>query len=189
MSFPEIAPADAHADLERFRVIDVREDYEFHGPLGCVAGAEHIPLSTVAANAERLSDSPPLLLVCRSGKRSGKACETLQELGIQTVTNLDGGMIAWNRAGLPVKRTQLKTLDELVSSIVYWVAQVTATSQDDARSRIDALLREGGAAIDGPTLGAVDHVLDALTGELRETGAPPDLELTVNAYRKDLAVL
>jgi hypothetical protein len=143
----------------------------------------------VAASAERLVDSPPLLLICRSGKRSGKACELLQELGIQGVTNLGGGMIVWNRAGLPVNRTELKTLDELVTSMVFWVAQVTATSQDEARGRIDALFLKAGASADAPTSAALDHTLDALSSQLRETGAPPDLEIAVDAYRRDLAVL
>jgi rhodanese-related sulfurtransferase len=189
MPFPELTPLAAHAVLHRFRIIDVREDYEYCGPLGFVEGAESIPLSTVAARAEQLSGSLPLLLICRSGKRSGKACETLQEFGIESVTNLEGGMIGWNRARLPVERTALKTLEELIGSIVSWIAQVTGTTQDDARSKFYALLLESGAAADEVTHTALDYALDALSDDLQQAGAPADLELVAVAYRKDLAVI
>ena len=189
MSFPELAPTAAHADREGFRIIDVREEHEFHGPLGSVPGSELIPLSTVAENVEQLSDSRPLLLVCRSGVRSGKACSALQELGIQSVANLAGGMIAWNRAGLPVVRTEPRTLDELVASVVAWLAQVTATSRSDARSRFDQLILAAGATTSELAPAALSRALEALSAELEAAGAPPDLGLTMDAYQRDLAVL
>ena len=68
MSYSELTPEAAHAELDRFRIIDVREAHEFHGPLGFVEGAELVPLSTVAEHAEKLAGPRPLLLVCRSGK-------------------------------------------------------------------------------------------------------------------------
>ena len=74
MSYREITPLEAHDELDAFRVIDVREEAEVHGPLGCVDRAEPVPLSTVAENAPQLRGTRPLLLICRSGKRSAKAC-------------------------------------------------------------------------------------------------------------------
>ena len=59
-------------------------------------------LREVAAAAGRLGDAGPLLLVCRSGKRSLDACQRLSAVGVTDVTNLAGGMLAWNEAGFPV---------------------------------------------------------------------------------------
>jgi rhodanese-related sulfurtransferase len=41
-------------------------------------------------------------MVCRSGARSGRAAAALLGMGFTDVTNLTGGMLAWNAAGLPV---------------------------------------------------------------------------------------
>ena len=189
MSYSELTPEAAHAELDRFRIIDVREAHEFHGPLGFVEGAELVPLSTVAEHAEKLAGPRPLLLVCRSGKRSGQACETLVEQGVRDVTNLDGGMIAWNRAELPVLRTELETLEALLASATAWLAQVTASGRSAAHGQIEALLLDAGATLERPTTAAIDHALESIATRLRSAGAPPDLDLTLVRYRRDLAVL
>lgn len=100
--FEAIDSRSAAARLDRYRVVDVREADEFHGPLGHVVGADLLPLSRVAENVDQLGKGP-LLVVCRSGRRSGVACETLIDLGVTNVVNLVGGMVAWNEAGLPVE--------------------------------------------------------------------------------------
>lgn len=189
MPFPERSPEAAYAELDRFRIVDVREAHEFHGPLGFVEGAELVPLSTVAEHAEKLAGPRPLLLVCRSGKRSGQACETLLERGVPDVTNLDGGMIAWNRAELPVLRTELQTLEALLASATAWLAQVAASGRSAARGQIEALLLDAGATLERPTTAALDHALEAIANRLRSAGAPPDLDVTLIRYRRDLAVL
>ena len=101
-SFEEVDVNAAASRLNEYRVVDVREADEFLGPLGHVAGSDLLPLSQVAESAASLGDRP-LLLVCRSGRRSAQACEVLIGLGVTDVTNLAGGMIAWNEAGLPVE--------------------------------------------------------------------------------------
>ena len=106
--YPERGPSEVAGELERYRVIDVRELSEWHGELGRVAGAVLIPLGELEQRLDELRGAEPLLLVCRSGNRSGKACARLLELGFAAPTNLAGGMIAWNEAGLPVERTESK---------------------------------------------------------------------------------
>jgi glyoxylase-like metal-dependent hydrolase (beta-lactamase superfamily II)/rhodanese-related sulfurtransferase len=85
-------------------VIDVREDSEFHGALGHIPGAQLIPLRTLAASASELTSAKesPVVVVCRSGVRSSTAAAILTSLGFEDVSNLKGGMLAWNDAKLRV---------------------------------------------------------------------------------------
>ena len=49
---------------------------------------------------DKLDKSKPILIYCRSGRRSGIAMSTLRELGFSEVYNLQGGIIEWGKAGL-----------------------------------------------------------------------------------------
>ena len=95
-------PQDVHALRGKVRIIDVREPSEWTGELGHVAEAELVPLATVSAAAGGWDRHAPIVCVCRSGARSARAAETLASLGFQDVTNMVGGMLAWNQGGLPV---------------------------------------------------------------------------------------
>jgi rhodanese-related sulfurtransferase len=83
-------------------LIDVREPAEWQQ--GHAPGATLIPLGSLSG---RLADFPrdrDVLLICRSGNRSGSAQRQLLQLGYQRVFNVAGGMNAWSNAGLPVSR-------------------------------------------------------------------------------------
>jgi len=75
----------------------VREDSEWAA--GHAKEALHMPLGQL--DPDRLPDGPPIVTVCRSGNRSGKAAARLQTQGFD-VHNLAGGMAAWEQAGLPL---------------------------------------------------------------------------------------
>ena len=100
----QLSPEEAHRRLAEFHAVDVREPSEFEGELGRVPGSRLIPLGELEARASEIPTDRPLLLVCRSGNRSGTACTALQSLGIGPVVNLAGGMLAWNEQGLPIER-------------------------------------------------------------------------------------
>lgn len=102
--YADVAPSAAAPHVGQVRVVDVREVDEFDGPLGHIAGAELAPLSALAVLAVAWDPNAPLLLVCRSGGRSGRAAVALAQAGFSHVYNLVGGMLAWNGAGLPVAR-------------------------------------------------------------------------------------
>jgi len=79
-------------------VIDVRGPDELRGPLGHIRGALNLPLGELP---DRLTDikalkDRPIILVCRTDKRSANAEATLRDAGFSDVSVLRGGMEQWN---------------------------------------------------------------------------------------------
>lgn len=83
-------------------VLDVREPFEYAE--GHVEGSVLVPLATVAARAGEFPKDQPVYVFCRSGNRSLQAAQTLVAAGFSDVRNVDGGIIAWTAARLPVTR-------------------------------------------------------------------------------------
>jgi rhodanese-related sulfurtransferase len=83
-------------------LVDVREASEF-GQVRA-EGAVLLPLSTFAADWHRLPPDRPLLFICATGVRSLSAAEYLLRNGRLNVANVEGGTVAWERAGLPLRR-------------------------------------------------------------------------------------
>lgn len=85
-------------------VLDVREDKEYAE--GHIPKAKHIPLGQLADRLKELDKfkTKPVLVTCRSGQRSARACGMLKKAGFETVYNQAGGIIAWERANLPVSK-------------------------------------------------------------------------------------
>jgi rhodanese-related sulfurtransferase len=83
-------------------LIDVRQPEEFKS--GHVAGARSLPLPTLASRLDELKKDAAIYCICLSGGRSSSACDLLQRQGFTNVTNVVGGMGAWQQAGLPSKR-------------------------------------------------------------------------------------
>lgn len=83
-------------------VLDVREDNEYAA--GHIPKAKHIPLAQLAGRISELDKfkNKPVLVTCRSGQRSARACGMLKKAGFETVYNQAGGLLAWERASLPV---------------------------------------------------------------------------------------
>lgn len=80
-------------------IVDVREPHEFAGALGHIPGALNIPLGELPARCddlERRADRP-VVLVCRTDKRSASAAAILRMNGIDDVMVLRGGMEAWRK--------------------------------------------------------------------------------------------
>lgn len=105
-SIAQMSVQDLKARLdarEPIVLVDVRqpEEYEYDGH---VVGARLLPLPMLATRAGELDKDATIAIICRSGNRSQVACEMLQRQGFSNVANVVGGMIAWQRAGLPSKR-------------------------------------------------------------------------------------
>jgi len=86
-------------------VIDVRGIDEFKGPLGHIATARNIPVAELSRRLSELArlEREPIVLVCRTDRRSAAAAQTLREAGFRQVSVLRRGMERWNEAGLPVE--------------------------------------------------------------------------------------
>jgi rhodanese-related sulfurtransferase len=81
-------------------LVDVRRRDEFTA--GHISGATLIPLPELGERIDEIPRDRQVVCVCRSGSRSGSAVKLLTKQGFYA-ENLRGGMIAWGRAGLPVR--------------------------------------------------------------------------------------
>ena len=78
---------------EDFQLIDVREDFEYEMSN---LGGTLIPLGGILIEAEQISKDKPVIVQCRSGKRSAAAIMQLeQQFGFNNLYNLTGGILAW----------------------------------------------------------------------------------------------
>lgn len=93
---------------EGVAVVDVRGPDEFSGPLGHIVNARNVPLPELARRVAELGPlaETPVVLVCKTDKRSASAAAVLDAAGFRDVSVLRGGMVRWNEAGLPVADRQ-----------------------------------------------------------------------------------
>lgn len=89
---------ELHWGIGQPEVIDVREEREFLR--GHIRQAQLIPMSRFDPTKLRLSREKNIVLVCRSGRRSERVAQALQQAGFGHVRTLDGGMVAWESSGL-----------------------------------------------------------------------------------------
>ena len=107
MTSATISPKELHDQIARgnaVELIDVRTPVEFREVH--VTFARNIPLDQLDATkvaSGRKGATGPLYMICRSGGRGKQACEKLAAAGLNVV-NVEGGTLAWDRAGLPVVR-------------------------------------------------------------------------------------
>ena len=92
-----ISTSDLKSELKdkNKQFVDVRTPGEFKG--NHIRGFKNIPLQQLAQQAEEeLSKEKEVIVICQSGMRSGQASKVLKKLGFSKVTNVKGGMSAWN---------------------------------------------------------------------------------------------
>jgi len=97
---PEVSPAWVQANGCHVRVVDVREPEELEG--GHIPGVAHVPLGDLARVASRWSPREPVVLVCRSGRRSARGVHLLEALGFDRAASMTGGMLGWTAAERPL---------------------------------------------------------------------------------------
>ena len=89
---------------EKAVVVDVCETEEFAA--GHIVGARNIPLNQLEEKLAGIAKNKalPLILVCQSGARSGRAVLMARKLGYEQAQSLGGGLAAWKAASLPVEK-------------------------------------------------------------------------------------
>ncbi len=102
MFFSSVSNVDPAGLLEMrargpVRLVDVRTDAEWAA--GMIDGAIHLPLHLLPIKGDEFGGEVPTVFYCRSGARSAQACAFLTAKGLSNVYNLEGGIIAWARAG------------------------------------------------------------------------------------------
>jgi rhodanese-related sulfurtransferase len=81
-------------------LLDVREPDEWEA--GHAPGAHHVPMMEIPARMAEIPEDGEVVVVCRSGGRSGQVVSYLTGNGWDNVRNLDGGMQSWAAAGRDV---------------------------------------------------------------------------------------
>ncbi len=107
---PELIEASSRLTIEQLaelrglepslQVVDVRSPGETAA--GTLPGAREIPLAILTRSLDGLDRSAPVLVYCGSGYRSQVAASALLAAGFADVSDLLGGYLAWETAGLPV---------------------------------------------------------------------------------------
>lgn len=103
-SYTDVSVAELQAMLENkdFTFVNVHIPFE-----GDIAGTDlSIAYNEIEQNLQKLptDKGAKIVLYCRSDRMSNIAAETLVSLGYTDIWNLDGGMVAWEQAGLPLER-------------------------------------------------------------------------------------
>lgn len=91
-------PRSVYEHRAALHLVDVRAPHEWQA--GRIEGSLHIPLEEVPARLHELP-AGTIVAVCRSGQRSELVAGFLRARGLDA-HNLDGGLVAWERAGLPL---------------------------------------------------------------------------------------
>ncbi len=107
LGFKEIKPAQAVQIMNHDEplILDTRTREEFEQ--GHISTAHHIPYNQIAERCSELEQFKPnnIIVYCRTGQRSAQAASILVKKGFATVYKVNGGMLAWQKADLPLETT------------------------------------------------------------------------------------
>lgn len=102
----KLSPADATQLINREDavVLDVRSDGEFNQ--GHIVNAVHVPQKAVSESLDKLEKyrDRPIITACRTGQMAAAAGNVLRKSGFERVYNLQGGLLAWESANLPLTK-------------------------------------------------------------------------------------
>ncbi|MCS7300779.1 MAG: rhodanese-like domain-containing protein [Fimbriimonadales bacterium] len=97
-----LTPREVYEQREKkdVLIIDVRTPEEFRQER--IKEAQNKPLGEIQKWVKELPKDKKIIFVCRSGNRSGQAQRVAQQEGYTNTYNMQGGMLAWRREGLPI---------------------------------------------------------------------------------------
>jgi rhodanese-related sulfurtransferase len=97
----DVVTVNALLDNDDVLILDVREQFEYDEKH--IPGITLIPMGEVPARLNEIPTDKEVILTCRSGNRSGQVTDFLRQQGFTNVHNMEGGIVAWEAAGLPVE--------------------------------------------------------------------------------------
>lgn len=107
LGFKDLPPNDVIQKMNRDDaiVIDVRDQGEFDR--GHILNAINIPFGVLESRMNEIQEhkDKPVIIACRTGQNSAKACMQLKQQGFNDIHKLGGGMMAWTNASLPTAET------------------------------------------------------------------------------------
>jgi len=104
LTLPDSVDAQTAASVQNrddVFLLDVREQWEYDE--GHIPNITLIPMNDVPTRLSEIPTDKAVIVSCRSGNRSGQVVEYLRQQGYDNVHNLQGGILAWQQAGLPVE--------------------------------------------------------------------------------------
>ncbi len=109
MKYKNISPVELQQWLQdgKAELVDVREPAEFAGQR--IQGATLSPLGSITADSLPNTDKA-IVIYCQKGARGNTACAKVTDAGAENIYNLEGGITAWQAAGLPVEQGLSKVL-------------------------------------------------------------------------------
>jgi rhodanese-related sulfurtransferase len=129
-------------------LIDVRTPVE-HDEVR-ISGSHLMPLDQLEAEAVKSAgrDADHCVIICRSGKRAEQAFQKLQAAGCENLAILEGGVTAWESAGLPVERSETNRLPlmrqvQLIIGVLALTSSVLALTVDKNFAIVPAILGAG----------------------------------------------
>lgn len=112
----QIKPADLAANVAEAVLFDVRSPIEFETEH--IPNSINVPLDELDARFDEVPRNGKLVVICRSGKRAERGAYALMGRGFQP-TVLEGGLLGWRKAGLPVKEgRKMLSLERQIQLIV-----------------------------------------------------------------------
>jgi rhodanese-related sulfurtransferase len=108
-NFSTVSPKHAYDKLQEPNsiLLDVRNEPELKEISVDIEGVRHIPLQSLASSVESLSADDSYYVLCMSGHRATMAAMQLLQKGFTKIAVIDGGIISWDKAKLPVKKTSV----------------------------------------------------------------------------------
>jgi len=102
-AYTNVTPAQLAEMLKSKDFVFVNTHIPYEGEIE--ATDAFVPYNEIEQNLSKLPSDKgaKIVLYCRSGRMSAIAAETLVGMGYSNIWNLDGGMIAWEAAGYPLK--------------------------------------------------------------------------------------
>lgn len=171
------------------RLVDVREPDEYMASLGHVANAELVPLKMLTEVAQAWDREQPIVTICRSGGRAGRAATDLEALGFKRVASMVGGMTLWNDKKLPVQLGAPASLRGVRDEIFACFAGMNGGTTKELEPVFQRVFEQVGASYESPTHADLEHVLGALRqGALAQGMRPEDVDTHIAQFTAALQI-